>query len=117
MAVATSRRGDFPLPADLFVLQRAVDQAAIAFHGARLLAREQAARSRAEMHADQMALVAAVAGATDLPRMLDRCAKSIVRHLHPAFAGIWTLQPGEQELHLRADAGSVSPDPKHRRVR
>jgi PAS domain S-box-containing protein len=120
VAVATSRRPDFPLPSDLFVLQRAVDQAVIAFHGARLLAREQAARSRAEMHADQMSLVsavaAAVAGATDLPRMLDRCAKSIVRHLHPDFAGIWTLQPGEQELHLRADAGSVSPDPKHRRV-
>jgi len=120
VAVATSRRPDFPLPSDLFVLQRAVDQAAIAFHGARLLAREQAARSRAGMHADQMALVsavaAAVAGATDLPRMLDRCAKSIVRHLHPAFAGIWTLQPGEQELHLRADAGRLSPDPNHRRV-
>jgi len=120
VAVATSRRADFPLPADLFVLQRAVDQAAIAFQGARLLAREQAARNRAEMHADQLALgaelAAAVAGATDLPGMLDRCAKSIVRHLHPAFVGIWTLQPGEQELHLRADAGNVSPDPKHRRM-
>ncbi len=120
VAVATSRRADFPLPADLFVLQRAVDQVAIAFHGTRLLALEQAARSRAEMHADQLALgaelAAAVAGATDLPSMLDRCAKSIVRHLHPAFAGIWTLQPGEQELQLGADAGSLGPDPKHRRV-
>jgi len=56
VAVATSRRADFPLPADLFVLQRAVDQAAIAFQGARLLAREQAARNRAEMQADQLAL-------------------------------------------------------------
>jgi len=49
LAVATSRRADFPLPADLFVLQQAVDQAAIAFHGARLVVREKAARRRAEI--------------------------------------------------------------------
>jgi PAS domain S-box-containing protein len=61
VVVASSRRPGFPLHSELFILQRAVDQAAFAFHGARLLAREQAARelerhARAEAEAERARL-------------------------------------------------------------
>lgn len=41
----------------------------------------------------------------DLPVMLQRCCKALVEHLDVTFAGIWTLNPDENMLHLQASAG------------
>ncbi len=40
-----------------------------------------------------------------LPTILQRCTEAMVLHLHAAFARIWTLKPGEDELLLQASAG------------
>ncbi len=114
-----ARRASFPTAADGFLLQVAADQAAIAVHGARLLAREQAARADAELRAVQMSLAAevgaAVAGAAELDGMLQRCADALARQLRVPCAGIWTLSD-EQVLVARARGGGCELNGKHQRV-
>ncbi len=119
VVVVGARRASFPTAADGFLLQVAADQAAIAVHGARLLAREQAARADAELRAVQMALAAevgaAVAGAAELDGMLQRCADALARHLQVPCAGIWASSD-EQVLVLRARGGGCELNGKHERV-
>lgn len=52
-----------------------------------------------------------------LPEMLHHCAEAMVRHLHGAFARIWTLNPQDNVLELRASAGLYTHlDGPHSRV-
>jgi len=119
VVVVGARRASFPTRAEGFLLQVAADQAAIAVHGARLLAREQAARADAEIRAVQMSLAAevgaAVAGAAGLDGMLQRCAEAMARLLQVSCAGIWVLSEG-QGLVLRARGGGCQLNGKHDRV-
>lgn len=62
-----------------------------------------------KQHADLAAFNAdvGVALSTSLAvqSMLQKCAEAMVRHLHGAFARIWTLNPAQSVLELRASAG------------
>ena len=52
-----------------------------------------------------------------LPEMLHHCAEAMVRHLNGAFARIWTLNPQDGVLELRASAGLYTHlDGPHSRV-
>ncbi len=52
-----------------------------------------------------------------LPAMLQRCAGALVDHLHGAFARVWTFNPQEDVLELRASAGLYTHlDGPHSRV-
>src|SRR5206468_11577479 len=52
-----------------------------------------------------------------LPEMLQRSARAIVRHLHAAFARIWTLNSLQNMLELQASAGLYTNlDGEHARV-
>src|SRR6267378_1875770 len=118
VVVVGARRASFPTRAEGFLLQVAADQAAIAVHGARLLAREQAAREEAELRAAQMSLAAevgaAVAGAAELDGMLRSCADAMARNLEAPCAGIWLAEG--QVLVLRARGGQCGFSPRHERV-
>jgi len=87
--------------------------------GARLLAREQAARSNAELRAVQRSLAAevgaAIAGPSGLAGMLQRCAEAMARPLRAACAGIWTVSDAHV-LTLRARAGECRFTRDHERV-
>jgi len=119
VVVVGARRASFPTAAEGFLLQVAADQAAIAVHGARLLAREHAARADAEIRAIQMSLAAevgaAVAGSAALDGMLQRCADAIARQLQVPCAGIWVLSD-EHVLVLRARGGGCQLSGTHERV-
>src|SRR5437773_1808868 len=53
----------------------------------------------------------------DLTAILQACAESVVRHLDPAFARIWTLDNDHEVLELRASAGVYTHlDGAHARV-
>ncbi len=53
----------------------------------------------------------------DLPKMLHHCAEAMVQHLDGAFARIWTLNPQDNMLELRASAGRYTHlDGPHSRV-
>jgi len=110
--VAGSRRPGFPLQEESFLLRVAVEQAAIAVHGARLLAREQERRAEIELRAAQMALAgdigATIAAASDLTSMLQLCAKALAAHLGVAYSAIWTMEEREKVLAMRACAGRYS---------
>lgn len=71
-------------------------------------------RKRAERHLERRARQAALGadigvalteGGGPLPRLLQRCADAVVRHLDAAFARVWTLNPDEDVLELQASAG------------
>jgi two-component system cell cycle sensor histidine kinase/response regulator CckA len=52
-----------------------------------------------------------------LPFLLQRCAEAMMRHLEPAFARIWTVDPGGDTLELQASAGLYThKDGGHARV-
>jgi PAS domain S-box-containing protein len=52
-----------------------------------------------------------------LPEMLHNCTEAMVRHLNGAFARIWTLNPQDNVLELRASAGLYTHlDGSHSRV-
>ena len=52
-----------------------------------------------------------------LADMLNRCTEALVQHLGVAFARIWTLNPTENVLELRASAGMYTHlDGPHGRV-
>ncbi|QDV38145.1 PAS domain S-box protein [Tautonia plasticadhaerens] len=52
-----------------------------------------------------------------LSERLDACCEAMVRHLDAAFARIWTLEPGDDSLVLRASAGLYTHlDGAHARV-
>jgi len=110
--VAGSRRPGFPLQEECFLLRIAVEQAAIAVHGARLLAREQERRAEIELRAAQMALAgdigATIAAASDLTSMLQHCARALAAHLGVAYSAIWTMEENEGVLAMRACAGRYS---------
>jgi two-component system NtrC family sensor kinase len=60
---------------------------------------------------------AALAGGDDLPRDLGCCAGALVRHLGAALARIWTVDPGDDTLVLRASSGlDTHPAGVHARV-
>jgi PAS domain S-box-containing protein len=68
-----------------------------------------------------LALNAAVGEAlvqgTEVEAMLERCAEAMVENLHGAFARIWTLNPLDDVLELRASAGLYTHrDGPHSRV-
>ena len=44
-------------------------------------------------------------GNVPLPRVLQTCVESVVRHLGAAFARVWTIERGADVLELRASAG------------
>ncbi len=53
----------------------------------------------------------------DLPEMLHHCTEAMVRHLDGAFARVWTLNPRDNVLELRASAGLYTHlDGPHSRV-
>ena len=61
-------------------------------------------------HIAQLALRADVNAAlaesdAPLPRTLKRCTEAVVQHLGANFAGVWTLNKGENVLELQASAG------------
>ena len=52
-----------------------------------------------------------------LPDMLRQCVEAVVRHLDGAFARIWTIDPTENIMELRASAGMYTHlDGPHSRV-
>jgi PAS domain S-box-containing protein len=82
--------------------------------GAANIARDITARRRAEAELErrvhQAALGAEVGAAlaegnASLRYVLQRCVESVVRHLDAAFARVWTIERGGDELELRASAG------------
>ncbi len=59
----------------------------------------------------------AVAQSLTVEGMLNICAASLVRHLKAAFARIWTLGPGGDQLLLRASAGQYTHlDGRHAKI-
>jgi PAS domain S-box-containing protein len=95
--------------------------------GAANIARDITARRHAEAElarrVHQAALGAEVGaalaeGEVPLPRVLQRCAESVVRHLDAAFARVWTIDRGADVLELQASAGMYTHlDGPHGRVR
>ncbi|HEX8352543.1 MAG TPA: PAS domain S-box protein [Pyrinomonadaceae bacterium] len=82
--------------------------------GAATIARDITERRRADAElarrVHQAALGAEVGaafaeGSVPLPRVLQDCVESVVRHLDAAFARVWTLERGADVLELRASAG------------
>lgn len=62
-------------------------------------------------------MLAALTASTSLAAMLQRCAEAIVDRLDGAFARVWTLEPQENVLVLRASAGMyVHLDGAHSRI-
>jgi PAS domain S-box-containing protein len=60
---------------------------------------------------------AAITQSDLLADMLNRCTEAVVEHLGAAFARIWTLNPAENVLELRASAGMYTHlDGPHGRV-
>ncbi|MGH9173942.1 MAG: GAF domain-containing protein, partial [Vicinamibacterales bacterium] len=121
VVVAGTSRTDFPTEAERFLLNVAVEQAAIAIDVARSLDRERTASSEAAARARQGALGAdigvALTGSEPLGVQLQHCAEAIVRHLDAAFARIWTLNPTDNVLELQASAGMYTKlDGGHSRV-
>jgi PAS domain S-box-containing protein len=56
-------------------------------------------------------------GGLPVPRVLQHCAESVVRHLDAAFARIWTIERGADVLELQASAGMYTHlDGAHGRV-
>jgi PAS domain S-box-containing protein len=94
--------------------------------GAATIARDITARRHAEAElarrVHQAALGAEVGaafaeGGVPVPRVLQRCAESVVAHLGAAFARIWTIERGSDVLELRASAGMYTHlDGAHGRV-
>jgi len=94
--------------------------------GAANIARDITARKRADAELQrrvhQAALGAEVGaalaeGGAPLPRVLQRCVESVVRHLDAAFARVWTIEHGGDVLELRASAGMYTHlDGAHGRV-
>ncbi len=50
----------------------------------------------------------ALSNSDDLRTMLQECGEALVRHLHVAFARVWTIEPGSDVLILRASAGKYT---------
>jgi PAS domain S-box-containing protein len=88
VVLAGSRRTDFPTELERVRLQVAVDQAAIAIHGAHLLVRERAARAATEAAHRQLAFLAEastqLAASLDYERTLQRVADLAVPTLADA---------------------------------
>ena len=106
------RRGDFPTRSEVFLLTAALDQAMLAIEQARLLEREQALRSEAELRAAhrtlQAEVSATVATTLELGPMLQRCAESIRERMNATFARIWTFDVDENRLVPQGAAGQWS---------
>jgi PAS domain S-box-containing protein len=64
-----------------------------------------ATAERTRLSAVRADVAMALASKDDLPGILNKCADALVRHLDAAFARIWTLKRGGQELELQASAG------------
>jgi PAS domain S-box-containing protein len=60
---------------------------------------------RARLSAVRAEVATALASKDDLRGILNKCADALVRHLDAAFARIWTLKQGGDELELQASAG------------
>ncbi|HVL68639.1 MAG TPA: PAS domain S-box protein [Vicinamibacterales bacterium] len=80
--------------------------------------RAEAAQLEGQRHAALTAAVGlALTRTAALDAMLQECAEAVVRHTDAAFARIWTLDPGDEVLHLRASAGMYTHlDGPHSRV-
>ena len=78
---------------------------------------EAALNERVRLLALNAAVGAALVQGDGLGAMLQRCAGALVDHLHGAFARIWTLNPQDDVLELRASAGMYTHlDGPHSRV-
>lgn len=94
--------------------------------GAANIARDITARRRADAElarrVHQSVLGAEVGaalaeGGVPLPRVLQRCAEAVVKHLDAAFARVWTIERGSDVLELQASAGMYTHlDGPHGRV-
>ena len=76
------------------------------------LERKRAAASAAFEQASLAAFGAevglALTGRDSLAEILYRCADLMVRYLNVHLAQVWTLDPGDKLLHLKASAGAVN---------
>ena len=78
---------------------------------------EAALNERMRLLALNAAVGTALVQGDGLGAMLQRCAGAVVDHLHGAFARIWTLNPHDDVLELRASAGMYTHlDGPHSRV-
>ena len=78
---------------------------------------EAALNERVRLLALNAAVGEALVQGDGLAAMLQRCAEALVDHLHGAFARIWTLNPQDDVLELRASAGLYTHlDGPHSRV-
>ncbi len=78
---------------------------------------EAALGERVRLLALNAAVGEALVRGDGLAAMLQRCAGAMVDHLHGAFARIWTFNPHEDILELRASAGLYTHlDGPHSRV-
>ncbi|MCL6432739.1 MAG: PAS domain S-box protein [Leptolyngbyaceae cyanobacterium HOT.MB2.61] len=66
---------------------------------------EAALAEQASLEAFRADVDNALAQSDTMPIMLQRCAAAVVVHLNAAFARIWTLNPEENVLELKASAG------------
>ena len=78
---------------------------------------EGAIRERANLAELGSEIGVTLAQRAPLREILQRCAECLVRHLDVAFARIWTLEPGDDVLTLKASAGMYTHlDGPHGRV-
>ncbi|MDQ6695275.1 MAG: PAS domain S-box protein [Chloroflexota bacterium] len=78
---------------------------------------DDALREMARLAAFSTEVGGALIQGDTLSVMLHRCAEAMVKHLDAAFARIWTLQPNDNMLELRASAGMYTHlDGSHSRV-
>lgn len=84
-------------------VSRAVEQKRLRFEKRRA---EESLREQARLAEMSAEVGIALTSKNDLRDMLRPCVESIVRNLHAAFAGIWTLSPSENVLELQASAGA-----------
>jgi hypothetical protein len=78
---------------------------------------EQALAERARLAALTAEVGVALLRNVELPEMLHDCVAAVVRHLGAAFARVWTLNPEQNVLELRASAGMYTHlDGPHSRV-
>jgi signal transduction histidine kinase/CheY-like chemotaxis protein len=83
-----------------------------------LRAAEEEAEERARIAEMGRDVGIALSQGNSLHEILQLCAEALVRHLDVSFARIWTLEPEEEVLVLRASAGLYTHiDGPHSRVR
>ncbi len=121
LELSAVRRDGSRFPVELTVVPiHLPDQTIFSAHLRDITDRKEAERvlvERAQIVALEADVGAVLTRGESLREMLRLCSEAIVRHMHAAFARIWTLNEGQDVLELQASAGMYTHlDGAHSRV-